>query len=82
MLCSQKKDYMFFVLIFLVIYVAFTVWMTIVTLLYVLPAVLYGTKAFCNLQLVVSGYWLYKGVLKEGESLLPAFAPDALKQMI
>jgi len=49
-----------FCLAFLVLYCAFTIYMTLHTLLYVLPAILYAIKAFCNLQCLVSGYYLFK----------------------
>jgi len=69
MLCNQSKNLMFGALIFLALYVAFTIWMTWSTLVFVVPAILYAIKAFCNVEMLISGFWLYKEVA--GDSLLP-----------
>ena len=44
-------------------YIGFSVWMALNTLIFVLPAVLYGTKAFINLLQLLTGFQLLKAAL-------------------
>merc|ERR1712196_31455 len=66
MTCSGNARLMQGGLLFIVLYVAFNIWMTMNTLIFVLPAVLYGAKAFLNLLMLINGYKLLKEVLPEG----------------
>jgi len=62
MLCSQEPTFMLYTLGFLVLYCLYTFFMMYSTLLLVIPACIFAVKCFCNLQMVISGYALYKGV--------------------
>lgn len=62
MVCSGKKPYMFYTLCFLALYVVFNVYMAVSTLLYVIPACLYGAKAFVDVLQLICGFELYKKV--------------------
>lgn len=60
--CSAKKEYMFFSLCFLALYILFNVWMCISTLLFIIPAVLYGAKALVDILQLINAFELYKPV--------------------
>ena len=44
-------------------YIGFSVYMALNTLIYVLPAVLYGSKAFVNVLQLLTGFQLLKAAL-------------------
>eukprot|EP00325_Prymnesiales_sp_UTEX-LB-985_P002974 CAMPEP_0174714832 /NCGR_PEP_ID=MMETSP1094-20130205/19418_1 /TAXON_ID=156173 /ORGANISM="Chrysochromulina brevifilum, Strain UTEX LB 985" /LENGTH=207 /DNA_ID=CAMNT_0015914273 /DNA_START=31 /DNA_END=654 /DNA_ORIENTATION=+ len=53
--CYRQPRAMQFALAFLLLYVLFSVWMAFKTILFVIPAALYGVKAFINLLQLVNG---------------------------
>ena len=55
MTCSQKKTPMFYSLIFIMLYVAFNVYMGLQKLIYIVPALLYFGKALCDVLMLVNG---------------------------
>jgi len=60
--CFGNPTFMKYALLFLVLYVAFSVWMAVSTLILVIPAALYGAKAFINLLQLINGYALWKAM--------------------
>jgi len=63
MLCYKDPKLMQYALVFLCLYIAFSVYMVLETLIYVLPAVLYGSKAFVNVLQLLTGFQLLKAAL-------------------
>jgi hypothetical protein len=61
--CSGDTKLMRYALLFILLYVAFNVWMAVSTLIFVIPAVLYGAKAFINLLQLLNGYTLLKEII-------------------
>ena len=62
MTCSQKKEYMFYSMCVLALYVFFNIYMTLSTLIYIIPAALYGAKAFIDVLQLATGFVMYKQV--------------------
>merc|ERR1711871_1316247 len=72
MIISKTPKYMFYGLCLIALYVLFNVYMGMKTLLFVVPAALYFTKALCDLLMLVNGFVLYKQVIGDGASLIPS----------
>ena len=47
---------------FLALYVFFNIYMTLSTLIYIIPAALYGAKAFIDVLQLATGFVMYKQV--------------------
>jgi hypothetical protein len=62
MTCSGEKKLMFYSQCFIVLYILFNVYMMLETAIYVVPAALYGTKAFVDVLQLINGFVLYKEV--------------------
>lgn len=60
--CARQKNYMFFSLIFIALYVAFNAFMALNTLIYVVPACFYAAKGLVELLQLANGFVLYKEV--------------------
>lgn len=69
MTCYDSKLLRFYTLCFLGLYVVFNVYMTLHTLIWVLPAALYGTKAAVDVLQFICGFKLYKELA--GDQLIP-----------
>lgn len=72
MTCYKEPKLRFYTLCFLALYIVFNVYMTLHTLIYVLPAALYGTKAAIDVLQFICGLELYKEV--NGGALTPPTA--------
>lgn len=67
--CAGNAMWMRYALLFLLLYVVFNVWLAVSTLIFVIPAALYGAKAFVNLLQLLNGYALLKEMIKPDESV-------------
>ena len=66
---AEVQKLQFWAMVFIALYIGFNVYMGLSTLLYVVPAALYFSKAFCDVLMAINGYKLYKVIA--GDSLLP-----------
>ena len=66
---AEVQKLQFWAMVFIALYIGFNVYMGLSTLLYVVPAALYFSKAFCDVLMAINGYKLYKAIA--GDSLLP-----------
>jgi len=66
---TQNVTYMKYALGFIALYIAFNVYMGVSTLLFVLPAALYFTKAGIDLLMLISAYSIFKP-LNGGASMI------------
>jgi len=64
MTCSGNAEYMKYGLGFIALYILFNIYMGMSVLIFVVPAVLYFTKAFIDVLMAISGYVLYKAALE------------------
>jgi hypothetical protein len=67
MTCTKVKKLMFYAMVFIALYIAFNIYMGLKTLIFVVPAAFYFTKALCDVLMIVCGYKLYLEVA--GDSL-------------
>ena len=70
MTCVRQKKFMFYSLAFMLLYIAFNVYMGVCNMIFILPALLYFAKALCDVLMAINGYHLYKDVIGPDGSIM------------